>query len=770
MTTQPQPTTERIAERLAGKTLLLTGATGFVGKTVLAACLDGLPELREIRLLLRAPDDEAAARRLREEVLSSRAFSEGAVETDLALETGRLRAVAGDLGAEGLGRSTPPELSGIDVVIHCAASVSFEQPLDEMLELNALGAARLIEAVRASGSEPDFVHVSTAYAAGSRSGIVLERPSGQAPAEPAVDLLPELEAARSWRRELESDSRLPEHQHRFVAAARQEIGPAGEPAVGARAEEERRTWVSAQLTERGRERSRALGWPDAYGFSKALGERLLLEQDLQHVTIVRPSIIESALRRPYPGWLEDLKVAEPIILAYASGMLTRFPGNRSVRVDMIPVDLVANACIVAAALPPEGGPRTVAVVSGMRRPMSLDTYLHHVGDYFRERPLPDEDGVPVEIRDADIVSRERAIGAIDRAEQVLGLARRLIERVPVPRTHDVELRLHRKRRRFARLRRLAEMYAPYVELDCIFDDRQATELLGRMHPDDAERFSFDSAAIDWETYLKDVHLPAVRELVGVPRVPAKRIAAQARAEAGALEDGPAGLAFFDVEGVVLDSTLVHFYAWLRTRGMASGDRLLWSLGLAARAPGWLASDRRSRAVFTRRFYRNYRGLPVADLREQAQEALSEFILPRIQHDAVRRIRAHRARGDRVVLITGALDFLVEPLRFLADELVAARLDESRGAFTGELAEPPLTADARASLAARMVAERGGELGDCHAYADSLSDLPLLELVGHPHAVNPDFRLSREARRRRWPVLEWRTEPGSRTTPLVASGA
>jgi nucleoside-diphosphate-sugar epimerase len=65
-----------------------------------------------------------------------------------------------------------------------------------------------------------------------------------------------------------------------------------------------------QLSERSRERSRALGWSDAYGLSKALGERLLLAERPRRLTIVRPSIVESALRAPYPGWLEDLKVAD----------------------------------------------------------------------------------------------------------------------------------------------------------------------------------------------------------------------------------------------------------------------------------------------------------------------------------------------------------------------------------------------------------------------------------------------------------------------------
>ena len=89
--------------------------------------------------------------------------------------------------------------------------------------------------------------------------------------------------------------------------------------------------------------------------------------------------------------------------------------------------------------------------------------------------------------------------------------------------------------------------------------------------------------------------------------------------------------------------------------------------------------------------------------------------------------------------------------------IAARLVERVGRFTGELAEPPLTADGRASMAARLAADHKVDLADCHAYGDSLADLPMLELVGHPHPINPDFRLSREARRRRWPIENWTTE-------------
>ena len=771
---------ETIAGRLAGRRLLLTGASGFLGKAVLGALLREAPELSEIRLVLRADNDESALERLRSEVLSSEPLGSVGEAADAALAAGRLRAVAGDFSADALGRPEGDQsLGGVDVAIHCAASVSFELPLDEIIDLNTLGALRLLAALRAGaratgGAEPALVHVSTAYAAGNRTGLVLEQPSGEAPEEPELDLDSELEAARAWRRDLEAESRLPDHQERFAREARQDLGPAGSLPVGRRAEELRREWIASELVERGRRRCRTLGWADGYSLSKGLAERALCAQGVTSLTFVRPTIIESALRQPRPGWIEGIKVADPIILAYAEGLASLLPGNRSGVVDLVPVDLVANACVAAAAHPPTSSPRTLALASGRRNPITLTELTDTVTDHFRVRPLPDEAGAPIEFSDLRYASGERVMALLDRAEGALRTGRRLLERVPVPRVDDAERRLHVERRRLERLRRLAEIFGPYVELDCVFDDRRTCELLDRLSPSDRERLSFDTAAIDWTDYLDRVHLPALRELVRTPRPPRATGAGRARAAAsadGGLPGGPPALAFFDVEGVVVDTTVAHFYAWLRSRGMPVIDRLAWGAGVAARAPGWALADRRSRAVFNREFYRTYRGLPAAELRAEAQSALEEHLLPRLQHAAVRRIRAHRRRGDRIVLLTGAVDFLVEPLRALGDELVAARLREELGVFTGELAEPPLTAEGRAALAGSLATERGVALADCHAYGDSVSDLSLLEAVGHPYAVNPDFRLAREARRRRWPILSWATEPGAHSCPPepVAAG-
>jgi HAD superfamily hydrolase (TIGR01490 family) len=748
----------RVADALGGKVLLLSGATGFLGKAILVACLRELPQLAEIRLLVRAADDAGATERLTTQILTAPALADLRSEAEDAMAAGRLTAYAADFSLDGLGRDeAATALGGVDVVINSAASVAFDDPLDSALELNTLGPPRLLRGLLDAGSFPHFVHVSTAFSGGMRTGVVLERPAGSQPNELNVDLQSELGAARIWRRDLEAESRLPEHQRRFAREAGNQLSAAGEIFVGAEAEKLRRKWVDAQLVDRGRQRCRALGWQDTYALSKALGERLLVAASPQPLTIVRPSVITASVRSPYPGWLEGFNTGAPLILLYGHGQYRHQTAERAAAFDLIPVDLVANAAIAAAAQPPAESPRTLAVVSGTRNPISYEDTDREIMEYFRENPIFDEDGLPIPVHEMSFVTAAAILPAVDRGISLMKAVESALDRfVPLKRADEIWRKLHQERRRIERLRQLTDLFWPHSSLDCRFDDRNASELRDRMDPDDRVTFDFDAAGVDWSEYLKQCYIPAVVELAGGSRrlQNARRARARVSTEIG---DGAPAIAFFDVEGVILNTTIAHFYAWLRTREMPASDALVWQLGLAARAPRWRLTDRRSRARFSRSFYRAYQNLPADEMREQAKECLADFMLPRIQNEAVRRIRAHRLRGDRVVLLTGGLDFLMEPLRHLGDELVAARLLEERGAFTGELAEPPLTADGRASLVTQTAAEHGSDLADCFAYGDSMSDLPFLDTVGHPYAVNPDLGLTREARRRRWPVLEWKPE-------------
>ena len=111
------------------------------------------------------------------------------------------------------------------------------------------------------------------------------------------------------------------------------------------------------------------------------------------------------------------------------------------------------------------------------------------------------------------------------------------------------------------------------------------------------------------------------------------------------------------------------------------------------------------------------------------------------------MRAHQALGHRTILITGALDFVVEPFRPLFDEIVCAELGVEDGMFTGRLETLPPIGEARALVLADYAEAEGLRLEESMAYADSASDLPMLEAVGFPVAVNPEAKLAAIARRR-----------------------
>jgi HAD superfamily phosphoserine phosphatase-like hydrolase len=190
--------------------------------------------------------------------------------------------------------------------------------------------------------------------------------------------------------------------------------------------------------------------------------------------------------------------------------------------------------------------------------------------------------------------------------------------------------------------------------------------------------------------------------------------------------------------------------------------------LLAEGPRLLALDRRDRSDFLRSFYRRYEGAPVDRLRLDGIELWSDLLALRSFPDGLARLREHRALGHRTVLITGALDFVVEPLRPLFDEIVCGRLGEHDGRFTGELVASPPTGEARALLMEDLARAVGIDRDQIVAYADATSDLPMLEAAGLPVAVNPEAKLAAIARRRGWAIEHWSKTPGGPRRILATS--
>ncbi|MFD3352719.1 HAD family hydrolase [Streptomyces fradiae] len=149
-----------------------------------------------------------------------------------------------------------------------------------------------------------------------------------------------------------------------------------------------------------------------------------------------------------------------------------------------------------------------------------------------------------------------------------------------------------------------------------------------------------------------------------------------------------------------------------------------------------------------------KGWNVQQVKELVAETLHELIDPLIYDEAASLIEEHHAAGRDVVIVSTSGAEVVEPIGEMlgADRVVATRMVVGEdGCFTGEIgyyAYGPTKAEAVRELAA----SEGYDLSRCFAYSDSATDLPMLEAVGHPYAVNPDRALRREAAAREWPIL------------------
>ncbi len=174
------------------------------------------------------------------------------------------------------------------------------------------------------------------------------------------------------------------------------------------------------------------------------------------------------------------------------------------------------------------------------------------------------------------------------------------------------------------------------------------------------------------------------------------------------------------------------------------------------------------------------GWDVRQVREIVNETLHDIVDPLIYEEAASLIEAHHAEGREVVIVSSSGDEVVEPIGEMvgADRVIASRMVVEEGRYTGEIAfyaYGPHKATAIRDLAAI----EGYDLADCYAYSDSITDLPMLELVGHPAVVNPDRALRRVAVERGWPVHVFSSPVSLRsrlaalrpsTRPLVAGTA
>ncbi len=766
-----------ISDDLDGRRILLTGSTGFLGTAVLERLLRCAPGC-EVVLLVRPGRRSTPLQRAKREIFKNDCFDRlrselgGSAPFDEMVER-RVRVVGGDVSTDGLGLDDDGRdaVAACDIVMHSAATVSFDSPLDGAVEVNLLGPSRIAELLADLGTTPHLISVSTCYVAGNRRGKAPEQLLADSPFSVAVDWRSEVTAARRARADAEAESRTPERLAALRADAHRELGAAGTPLLAARTEQLRSRWVADRMVAAGRARAASLGWPDAYAYTKALGEQALIEnRGAVPVSIVRPAIIESAWAEPVPGWIRGFRMAEPIIISYARGLLKEFPGVPEGVVDVIPVDLVVAAILAVAAKGPEPEPEVFQVASGSQNPLRYGRLVDLVNGFFSANPLYDHDGQPIVLPEWTFPGRGRVQAQLQKATSSLERIERVLAALPLRGKQATwSAGIEEKREQAERALGYVELYGAYAECEALYGLDRLLALSDGLDPADRESVCLDPRAIDWDRYVSEIHLPSVVVHARVRTTPGGRSGPSREERLRAQVLAPERqLAAFDLENTLVASNVVASYAWLASRRLPLRERARFVAQTVAEAPALLALDRRDRSDFLRHFYRRYEGASVAQLAEDVPELYDDLLLLKAFPAAIRRVRLHRELGHRTVLITGALDHLVAPLAPLFDDIVSASLGERDGVLTGQLTDVPPTGETRAQALYDHCALHGLDPAECVAYADSTSDLPLLEAVGYPVAVNPETRLATLARKRGWLVEQFAPSPGAprRLLPLA----
>jgi HAD superfamily hydrolase (TIGR01490 family) len=212
--------------------------------------------------------------------------------------------------------------------------------------------------------------------------------------------------------------------------------------------------------------------------------------------------------------------------------------------------------------------------------------------------------------------------------------------------------------------------------------------------------------------------------------------------------------FFDVDGTLVRTNLLHPTVFYLANQPTPWRSLASLARAAARTPRMALAEMFDRRRFNELLFASYEGISHDRLHVLADEVFDRVLRSAIFDGARDLVQRCRAVGHDVVLVSGALDFLMTRLakHLGATDVIGNRLEFRDGYATGKLQRPIVAGPEKARLIREWARRAEQDLGECFAYSDSYSDVPMLSVVGHPCVVNPDLRLLKLARTYAWPVV------------------
>lgn len=539
----PAPAPLLPAEQYRGKRILLTGTTGFLGKVVLTELLYRYPDITAIYPLIRPGASDKAKERFQKSVIGSPALEplrEKYRDGYLEFLNAKVIPIDGNITRENCGLTEDTlavlDADGIDLIINSAGLVDFDPPIDHALAINAVGAQNIVELAKRFRAA--LVHVSTCFVAGTRSGQVLE-------SEPVVDRVPPAFEARGavfeHRQEIDLCGKLADqvrgrsedpslvaqwHEQARVYLRGEGRDPDNPVTLRAGVTRQKKIWLAEELKRVGMERARFWGWTNTYTFTKALGEMVIAQAASEglRASIVRPSIVESALKFPLPGWNEGFTTTAPLILMMRRGLLN-FPYSEDLILDVIPCDMVSSVIVGAGAATMDGTAHLIYHAStGDRNPLTIRQAIGltawHAREYAKDKGRSglmefwkrNNEAVPVSAESFRKYSIPRfkqvAEQVLDKMERV-GVDRFVWARQPASTLLDFAEEVKKSG---DQIDQVLDLFLPFVAQNkYVFRSEHSRDLMKRMPRD--QRLDFDPDGFKWRDYFLNVHVPGLERWV-----------------------------------------------------------------------------------------------------------------------------------------------------------------------------------------------------------------------------------------------------------------
>lgn len=292
----------------SGKTIFFTGVTGFVGKVFLYLLLKNFPDLKRVYVLIRTKKGQAPQERFVKEVLSSQCFEpliKEVGEVEFKRRCALVTAVSGDIVEDflGINDKVAAEMhENVNFIAHLAATVDFQEKLNLSVQMNSLGALRVVSFAHKCRKLEAMVHTSTCYVNWARDG-----------------------RSNPVKEQLYPLAFDPEAMCKHILSLNERFIP-----------EE-----TAKLLKQ-------YNFPNTYTFTKSMAEHLIFKHKGKlPLVIVRPAIIGCSYRDPCPGWVDALTAAGGLFLTVGLGIVSEFLCHKGGVADVVPVDHVCSIIIKA---------------------------------------------------------------------------------------------------------------------------------------------------------------------------------------------------------------------------------------------------------------------------------------------------------------------------------------------------------------------------------------------------------------------------------------